>query len=54
MTLKDMIRSMMCCTNLPIFLRREALKTPNYKLNEYLPKVSMQFLMKFGTKGNQA
>ncbi|CAL9021612.1 unnamed protein product, partial [Prunus brigantina] len=32
-TLKDMVRSMMCCTNLPIFLWGEALKTANYILN---------------------
>ncbi|KAI5316461.1 hypothetical protein L3X38_036168 [Prunus dulcis] len=32
-TLKDMIRSMMSCTNLPIFLWGEALKTANYILN---------------------
>jgi transposase InsO family protein len=32
-TLKDMVRSMMCCTNLPIFLWGEALKTANYVLN---------------------
>ncbi|KAI5344589.1 hypothetical protein L3X38_012466 [Prunus dulcis] len=32
-TLKDMIRSMMSCTNLPIFLWGEALKTTNYILN---------------------
>ncbi|KAI5347656.1 hypothetical protein L3X38_000543 [Prunus dulcis] len=32
-TLKDMIRSMMSCANLPIFLWGEALKTANYVLN---------------------
>ncbi|KAI5325189.1 hypothetical protein L3X38_034263 [Prunus dulcis] len=32
-TPKDVIRSMMCCTNLPIFLWGEALKTENYILN---------------------
>ncbi|CAL9015427.1 unnamed protein product [Prunus brigantina] len=32
-TLKDMMRSMMCCTKLPIFLWGEALKTANYILN---------------------
>ncbi|KAI5312360.1 hypothetical protein L3X38_041533 [Prunus dulcis] len=32
-TLKDMIRSMMCYTKLPIFLCEEALKMTNYILN---------------------
>ncbi|KAI5316419.1 hypothetical protein L3X38_036126 [Prunus dulcis] len=32
-TLKDMMRSMMACTNLPIFLWGEVLKTENYVLN---------------------
>ncbi|CAL8075801.1 unnamed protein product [Prunus armeniaca] len=32
-TLIEMVRSMMCCTTLPIFLWGEALKTANYLLN---------------------
>ncbi|CAL2260285.1 unnamed protein product [Prunus armeniaca] len=37
-TLKDMVKSMMCCTNLPIFLWGEALKTANYILNRFPTK----------------
>ncbi|KAM1632105.1 hypothetical protein ACFX2K_020035 [Malus domestica] len=32
-TLKDMVRSMMCCTKLPMFLWGDAIKTANYILN---------------------
>ncbi|BFG24650.1 hypothetical protein CerSpe_109240 [Prunus speciosa] len=53
-TLKDMIRSMMCCTNLPIFLWGEALKIANYILNRVPTKSINNTLMKFGIRENQA